>query len=249
MLAALGLTDVRAAAGPVAGQLANQGKAPLFQLAAMLTGSTAAWSEQPDEALIAQGTASGQAAGIFVQFALPQVGDLAQRLDADRAAMLDVGTGIGALAVAYAEQFPRLHVVGLDVMPRVLALAERTIAASPAGTRVELRQQSVADLPDTDAFDLAWLPAPFVPETPLRAGVPRIMTALRPGGWLMIGHAKFGDNPLENALNRFKILAYGGTPLDDNTATALLADAGFEQVRSMPTPPGAPALTLGRKPT
>jgi hypothetical protein len=246
VLAALGLPGVREAAGPTARQLANQAKAPLLQLAAVLSGKTAAWSEQPDEALIAQGTASGQAAGMFARFALPQLDGLAERLDADGAAMLDVGTGIGALAVAYAEQFPRLRVVGLDVMPRVLALAARTVAASPAADRVELRRQSVAELPDEDAFDLAWVPAPFVPEAPLRDGVRRIRTALRPGGWIMLGHAKFGDDPLENALNRFKTIAFGGTPLDTAAATTLLQQAGFDRILSMTTPPGAPALTFGR---
>ena len=47
----------------------------------------------------------------------------------DGARTLDVGTGVAALAVAYAELFPRLTVVGIDVLPRVLALAGQTVAA------------------------------------------------------------------------------------------------------------------------
>jgi hypothetical protein len=69
-----------------------------------------------------------------------------------------------------------------------------------------------------------------------------------PGGWLVMGHGKFGGDPVENAVGRFKTVAYGGTALDDEQAAALLSDAGFDDVRSLPTPPGAPALTVGRRP-
>jgi hypothetical protein len=36
--------------------------------------------------------------------------------------------------------------------------------------------------------------------------------------------------------------------LDDAPAAELLSGAGFDEVRNLPTPPGAPALTAGRRP-
>ena len=137
--------------------------------------------------------------------------------------------------------------VGIDVLPRVLALAEDLLKNSDVGDRVELREQDVSELTDEAAFALAWLPAPFVPSAALRAGVPRIVRSLVPGGWLVVGHGKFADDPLDVALTRFKTVAYGGTPLSDPQAQSLLIEAGLRDVRTVPTPVGVPAITVGRR--
>ena len=162
--------------------------------------------------------------------------------------MLDVGTGVGALAVAYAKLFPELLVVGLDVLPRALDLAAETIRASDVAHRVELRQQDVSTLVERDTYALAWVPAPFIPQPALSAGVARITDALVPGGWMMLGHGKVGNNLAENALDRFKTVTYGGTPLNDEQAQTMLKRAGLTRVSTVPTPPGAPAITVGRNP-
>jgi Methyltransferase domain len=249
VMAAAGLrTDVTldpAAVTP--GQLASQAAAPLLQTSALVSGRPADWGAHSDEALRAQGEASAQGASAFARFALPQMGDLPARLAAPGARMLDVGTGVAALAVAYAEAFPRLQVLGLDVLDRALDLARQTIAASPAGRRVSVRKQDVAEFADGDGFDLAWLPAPFIPAAALRAGLPRVVAALRPGGWLLVGHGKFSGHCLDDALNRFKTVAFGGTPLDDAEAQRALTEQGLAEVRTLPTPPGAPAITVGRR--
>jgi hypothetical protein len=150
--------------------------------------------------------------------------------------------------VAYAELFPQLTVVGIDVLPRVLALAARTVAASSVGDRVILRQQDVSSLNEPQTYALAWLPAPFVPESALHAGVPRVVESLRPGGWLMLGHGKYGGSAVNDAVGRFKTIAYGGTALNDEQAQGLLRSAQLVDVRSVPTPHGAPAITVARKP-
>lgn len=173
---------------------------------------------------------------------------LGDAMAAPGARMLDVGTGVAALAVAYAEEFPALTVVGLDVLARVLALAEETVRTSTVADRVELRNQDVSALEDVDTYALAWLPAPFMPAAAMRVGAVRVARALIPGGWLMIGHGKFADNTIENALTRFKTIAYGGTALDDTQAQSLLREAGLVEVMTVPTPPGAPAITAGRHP-
>jgi protein-L-isoaspartate O-methyltransferase len=230
------------------GQIASQAAAPLHQASALVSGRGISWNAQSDEALLAQGNASAQGARPFAQFMLPMMGDLAGRLAAPGARMLDIGTGVGALAVSFAEAFPQLHVLGIDVLDRALALARQTIAASGAAARVTVCNMDVADFADDTGFDVAWLPAPFIPQPALSAGLPQVTAALRPGGWLMVGHGKFGGTAIEDALTRLKTIAYGGTPLDEAAACRLLRDAGLTSVRPVPTPRGVPAITIGQKP-
>jgi SAM-dependent methyltransferase len=226
--------------------VAAQAAAPLFQTSALLRGG-AVWVSQPDEAIITQGRASAQGAAAFQQLGLPLMPGLAEALAEPGARMLDVGTGVAALAASYAELFPELTVVGIDVLPRVLAMAEDLLLASPVADRVVLREQDVSELTDQATFALAWLPAPFVPEAALRVGVPRVARSLIPGGWLTLGHGKLGRDPLDAALTRFKTVSYGGTALSNEQAQALLLDAGLVDVATIPTPPGAPAVTIGRR--
>jgi hypothetical protein len=249
VLDALGITDDFLTGGPIdRPAVAAQAAAPLFQTSALLGPGGNVWVDQPDEAILAQGRASAQGAAAFAQLGLPVLSGLADTLTAPGARMLDVGTGVAALAVAYAEIFPELTVVGIDVLPRVLDMAGRLLATSSVADRVVLRRQDVADLTDEDFFALAWLPAPFVPEPALHAGVPRVVRALVPGGWVIVGHGKLGDDPVDEALTRFKTVCYGGTPLDNEQAQDLLRGAGLVEVATVPTPPHAPAITVGRRP-
>jgi hypothetical protein len=229
------------------GRVAAQAAAPLLQTAAVVGGDGELWEGQSDEALLAQGRASAQGAAAMVQFGLPMLGGLAEALAQPGAMMLDVGTGVAAMAVAYAELFPQLTVVGLDVLPRALALAAATVTASAVADRVVLREQDVASLDEEATYALTWLPAPFIPEVALRAAMPRVARAMAPGGWVMVGHGKFAESPSDNAITRFKTVIYGGTALDDEQAQRLLREAGLQNVTTTPTPRGGPAITVGRK--
>ena len=229
-------------------QIASHATAPLHQAAALATGRAISWSAQSDQALLAQGRASAVGARAFAELMLPMMGDLGSRLTAPGARMLDVGTGVGALALAFAQVFPRLHVLGIDVLDRSLELAGQNIAASEVAARVTVRKQDVAVFTDDTGFDLAFLPAPFIPLPALEAGLPRVAAALRPCGWVFVAHGKFGGTPAEDALTRLKTLVYGGTPLDEAKASGLLRSAGLTSVRPVPTPEGAPGITIGQKP-
>jgi SAM-dependent methyltransferase len=253
LLAAAGLT-----AGPgtplpglgtaAPGQVASQAAAALHQASALAGGRGYEWSTQSDEALVAQGRVSAQRAVTVAGLLVPVMDDLAGRLAAPGARLLDVGTGTGELAVAFARVFPQVHVLGIDILDRALGLARQAIAASGAGARVTVRKQDVTEFADDAGFDLAWLPAPFIAGPALRAGLPRVVAALRPGGWLVVGHGRSGGTPAQDALARLKTLAYGGTPIDGAAACQLLHQAGLSSVRTVPTPAGAPAITIGQKP-
>lgn len=84
-------------------QIANLAAAPLQQAMALASGRVISWNDQSDQALLAQGRASAIGARAFAELALPAMGDLRGRLAAPGARMLDVGTGVGALAIAFAQ--------------------------------------------------------------------------------------------------------------------------------------------------
>lgn len=235
------------AAGGDATRLAAQAATGILQSAALLSGAST-WTAQDDEAILAQGRASAQGAQAFKAFAVPRMGGLHDLLSAPAPVMLDVGVGVAAMSVAYCEAFPGLRVIGLDVFPRALALARRTIDQAGMSDRIEVRCQDVAELEDRDVFSLGWLPAPFVPRAAIEEGLPRIVRALVPGGWLVVGHGKFAGPGLSDALTRFQTVAFGGTAISGDEAQALLCAFGLEQVATLPTPEGAPGITVGRRP-
>jgi hypothetical protein len=212
----------------------------------MLTG-TNAWTGHDDQALLSQGWASAQMAHAFTTFVVPMLDGLSELLSAPSPVMLDVGVGVAALAVAYCQAIPSLRVVGLDVFPRALELARRTVEEAGMGDRIELRLQDVAALADRNRYCLCWLPAPFVPRPSIDAGLSGIVGSLVPGGWVVLGHAKLAGPRRSDALTRFQTIAFGGTVVDGELARDLLRRAGLQDVETLPTPAGAPGLTVGRR--
>jgi hypothetical protein len=238
-----------AATGGDPGRLAAQAATGILQSAAVLAGTTA-WTSQNDEAILAQGAASAQGAQAFKTFAVPMMEGLGELLSGSSPMMLDVGVGVGvgAMAMAYCEAFPNLRVVGIDVFPRALQLARNLIDTAGMAGRIELREQDVARLEDRDRFCLGWLPAPFVPQAAIEAGLERMVAALVPGGWLMVGHGKLAEAGLSSALTRFQTVAFGGTAMNGTEAQDLLRSVGLDHLATLPTPQGAPGITVGRRP-
>ena len=99
---------------------------------------------------------------------------------ADVRSFLDVGSGIGLLAVAAAAVWPQATVVGIDVWGPSLEAAAANVRAAGLGDRITLRDQDVVALDDSDAYDCVWLPTFFVTEPVLEAAMPRLYRALRP---------------------------------------------------------------------
>jgi len=166
---------------------------------------------------------------------LPALEGLGPRLEAG-ADFLDVGTGVARLAIGMARKWPALHVVGLDVWGPSLALARKNVAAANLQDRIELREQSAADLPDERRFDLAWIPAPFIPPHALVGVVDRVLRSLKPGGWLLFAAAKSGEDLRGAALN-FRVALFGGAPSTQQAIEKLLADKGLTDVVTLPGPP------------
>ena len=204
------------------------------------------WAAQDDDTLMAQAKSSALGGTMLAMYAVPTLDGLSERFVAG-GDFLDVGVGVAELAAAFCEAMPNARVVGIDVLPRALALAQQTITARGLGDRLEVRLVAVQELTDAAKFDLAWMPAPFLPQDVFPLGLRRVHDALRPGGWLVVGAGRFDDDALAVAVTRWKTLRSGGTPLTPDEARASLDSAGFVEIRELPTPPGAPALYAARK--
>lgn len=162
-------------------------------------------------------------------------------------AFLDVGAGVGWLAIQAAMTWPRMRVTGLDIFEPALKLAAENIAGSGMADRVEIRNQSIDDLAEEEAYCLAWLAGPFIPKHIIPNAVARISKALKPGGVLVFG--LFGAPPSElgQALTDLRIVRSGGHPWTFDEAEALVMEAGFEDVRHFAT--GTPVnMVVGTKP-
>jgi SAM-dependent methyltransferase len=160
---------------------------------------------------------------------------------------LDVGAGVGWLAIQAAITWPHMRVTGLDNFVPALKLAAENIEKSGMAERVEIRRQSVEDLAEEDIFSLAWLAGPFIPKQIIPNAVARIASALKPGGVLVFG--LFGAPPSElgQALTELRIVRSGGHPWTFDEAKDVLATEGFQDVRHFVT--GTPvAMVVGTKP-
>jgi precorrin-6B methylase 2 len=206
------------------------------------------WGAHDDETLIAQGRASALGGTVLAMAVVPTLDGLEARF-VSAGAFLDVGVGVGALTAAFCAARPAAHVVGIDVLPRALVLARDTLDTAGCSDRVELRLQAVEDLEDSNRYDLAWLPSPFIPAEVIQTAVDRIYVALRQGGWMVVGAGRFSEaNELAAAVTRWKTIRAGGTPLPFAAARALLERSGFVDFCNIPTPPGTPALYAARRP-
>jgi SAM-dependent methyltransferase len=193
------------------------------------------WSFTDPAVLESGGEATEGFANALVRFA-PGLDGLAARLQGPDARFLDVGTGVGRLSIAMARRWPSVRVVGVDTWGPSLAIARRNVAAAGLEDRIELREQSGTTVPESEAFDLAWIPAPFVSPDAIGPLLARVHGALKCGGWLLFATAKPGDD-LRAAVMRFRVAQWGGRPTTLGEAETCLAGAGFVNVHALPAPP------------
>jgi len=162
-------------------------------------------------------------------------------------AFLDVGTGVGWLAIEAARTWPALRVVGIDPWEPSLELARQNLATVGMASRIELRRQRLENVPDRDAFTLAWLAGPFLPPEIIAPALTTIRDALKPGGWLVFGLFAAPPDPLGQALTALKVVRSGGHPWRNEDVERKMRDAGFEEIKSF-TPPHLARFTVGKRP-
>lgn len=235
--------------GPMAGNAAAARLSSLRQAVEAAAGEVPpGWVEQPDEVLLDQGRASAGTGRALATRLVPALPGLADRLATPGSRVLDIGTGVGALALALARELPAVHVTAIDVLDRAVRLARSELAqAGPLGERVELRLQDVADLREPGAYDLIWLPAPFLSQESLDASLPHLVDALAPGGWLVAGTNPAPPGELAAAVARWNAARNGGNSANSASVASTLREFGLEEVGQHPTVPGGPILVAGRR--
>lgn len=212
-------------------------------------GEAGGWADQEDEVLRNQGRASAGTGRAIAGKVVPALPGLADRLDRHGSRILDIGTGIAALGLALAEAFPRAEVVGIDVLERVLELARKELAdaGTEAAGRVTLRHTDVVDVAEQAAYDMVWLPAPFLTEAALTQALPRLIEALKPGAWIVVGTNPAAPDPLRQAVAGWHAVRNGGNAYDTDRMTKTLTTYGLRDERRFPTVPGGPMLVAARR--
>lgn len=116
------------------------------------------WSCPDVDVLVAQGRLAAPHARAWTRLAK----DRPQLANALTGRLLDVGTGVAALALEAAALNPSLRVVGIDIYEPALAIAREAVRASPHAARVDPRNQDVTSLDEAGAYSLAWVPTSFL---------------------------------------------------------------------------------------
>jgi SAM-dependent methyltransferase len=194
-----------------------------------------AWAIHDPAMLQAQGQASRAMAQRIIALAAERPA-LAAALSGR---FLDVGTGVGAIALEIAAHYPSLSVVGLDIWEPALALARANVAASPNAARVNIRSQDVTHLDEIAAYTLAWLPVPFMSQEVARAALDRLAVALVPGGYLIVSLYLSPTEPIGAALAALRLTRSGGHAWDNAAMEAELRARGFTAVETCAAPPVA----------
>lgn len=205
------------------------------------------WLTDDPTLLQSQGRASMMVAPLLAQLA-PDLGDLAERLASPGARLLDLGTGTGWLAIALARTFPDATVVGLDIAEGPLALARANVTAEGVDGRVTLRLADASAPIDEAAFDVVWVPGPFLDRDVVPAVVAGAHGGLRPGGWVVFGRYAGPDDPLAQTLVDLRVVRSGGHPWTAADVERLLVEAGFTDVQTPERWWAAPMVfTVGRR--
>lgn len=210
-------------------------------------GRSGGWVYTDPVVLQSQGQSSGAVPPLIASVA-PTLDGLTDALAREGARILDIGSGVAALSISCCRVWPEASVVGVDPWEPAMKLAVQNVSEAGLEDRISLRAIAIEDITDTDSFDLAWMPAPFLPRAVLESSVPVVARSLRPGGWLVLGRYAAPQEALPEALADLRTVRGGGTPLSEDDAVALLERGGLANVRSVPSEWMAPIrFVAGRR--
>jgi precorrin-6B methylase 2 len=189
------------------------------------------WSFPDADVLIAQGRLAAPHARQWVRLAK----DRPQLAKALTGRLLDVGTGVAALALEAASLNPSLHIVAIDIYEPALEIARAAVRASPHAARIEIRHQDVTTLEQHGVYSLAWVPTSFLPRSVADEALRRVLAALAPGGFLVVGTRGGSGATLQHALASLRVLRSGGYPWLVDEMTDYLSTLGYVDIEAIPS--------------
>jgi hypothetical protein len=140
---------------------------------------------------------------------------------------LDVGTGVGGIALRAAETCPELDVEAIDHWQFALDLAERNVAASPYVQRISLSHIDVRALASGPRYTLVWLPTMFMTREILEQAIDRIRAASCRGAWLIAALYTKPDDPFMSVMSALRTLRSGGEVTEPLELESMLRTRGY----------------------
>lgn len=229
---------------PQLGLLRDDLRATLLQGLALVTAARVEphalgrWRHIDEQLLQAQGRLSASVIPLLAHVLFPHVPGLLDRLGSKAGAFLDVGAGVAAVSIAMCRQYPAIRAVGLEPASAPLELARRNVAAAGLTERIELRDRRVEELAEERAFDVAWLPASFLPADTFATALRTVHRALRPGGLILTGTLDPRGEDAEAAVSRLRLTLWGGERLAPDELVAMVRAAGYVDVTAVPRQSG-----------
>jgi SAM-dependent methyltransferase len=229
---------------PQLGLLRDDLRATLLQGLALFTAARVEphalgrWRHTDEQLLQAQGRLSASVIPLLAHVLFPHVPGLLDRLGSKAGAFLDVGAGVAAVSIAMCRQYPAIRAVGLEPASAPLELARRNVAAAGLTERIELRDRRVEELAEERAFDVAWLPASFLPADTFATALRTVHRALRPGGLILTGTLDPRGEDAEAAVTRLRLTLWGGERLAPDELVAMVRAAGYVDVTAVPRQSG-----------
>ena len=205
------------------------------------------WVHTDTDLLSAQGESGRSAARALAHHGVPRLAGLAERLNAPTAGFLDVGAGVGVIAIEMCQIYRALRVVGLEPTEAPRRRAVERVAAAGLTDRIEIRAQLVEDLSDVKRFDLAYVPQVFLPDDAFRRGLTTVWRALRPGGWVTLPVISAPGDDISAALARLRNTLWGGGARLVEQVAEAATRAGFVEVQ-VRTVGGTRHSVVGRRP-
>lgn len=189
---------------------------------------------------------------------------------ANPAAILDVATGTGDLAIALARACPGARVTGMDLSQGMVDIGRRKVADAGLSQRVDLRTGDALAMPFADAaFDVITVAFGVRNFEHLADGYAEMLRVLRPGGLLCVLELTPPASPLirpfYNLYTRGVIPVVGRIMSGDSSAytylprsiaavparedmTAIMSSVGFADASFHSFAPGVCTLYTARRP-
>jgi release factor glutamine methyltransferase len=165
-------------------------------------------------------------------------------------AILDVGTGSGAIAIALAHELHEASVEGVDISPEALSVAIENARLNGVDGRVNFREEDLRNI-SGGPYDIVVANPPYIPEAELRGLMPEVRD-FEPR------EALYGG---EDGLDCYRALVRQGPEIlsasgwlllevgigQAQAVQALLKRAGFLEIFSRDDYAGIPRVVGGRK--